>query len=111
MTDCIFCKIAEGKIPVAKIWEDEKYIAFLDKQQLREGHTIIIPRKHTETIFDLDDREYSKLMLKAKEIAKKLKSKFKTKRIIMLVEGFEIPHAHVHLIPSDTPLNRLGDKK
>jgi histidine triad (HIT) family protein len=111
MTDCIFCKIAEGKIPVSKIWEDEKYIAFLDRQPLRKGHTIIIPKKHTETIFDLNEKEYSTLMLKAKEVAKILKLKYKTKKIIVLVEGFEIPHAHIHLIPSDTPLKILGDKK
>jgi histidine triad (HIT) family protein len=98
---CLFCKIIEGKIPTEKIWEDEKYLAFLDNQPLRKGHTLVLPKKHTDYIFDMNDKEYSELMLKAKEIAKQLKSKFKTKRVIMLVEGFEIPHAHIHLIPSD----------
>ena len=110
-TDCIFCKIIKGEIPTEKIWEDEKYLAFLDKQPLRKGHTIITPKKHTETIFYLNDKEYSELMLKAKEVAKMLKSKYKTKKIIVLVEGFEIPHSHIHLIPSDNPLKITGEKK
>jgi histidine triad (HIT) family protein len=111
MTDCIFCKIIKGEIPARKIEEDKKYLVFLDRLPLRDGHTIIIPKKHSNYIFDLNDKEYTELMLKAKEVANKLKLKFKTKRVIMLVEGFEINHIHIHLIPSNTPLKIIGDKK
>ena len=110
-TNCIFCKIAKGEIPVLKFWEDEKYLVFFDKKPLRRGHVLVLPKKHTDYIFDLNDKEYIELMLKAKEVAKKLKTKFKTKRVIMLVEGFAVPHAHIHLIPSNNPLNLIGDKK
>ncbi|MEK6913381.1 MAG: HIT family protein [Nanoarchaeota archaeon] len=108
MESCIFCKIAEGKIPVPKFWEDNKYLAFFDKHPLRKGHILVLPKKHTDYIFDINDKEYQELMLKAKGIAKKLKLKFKTKRIVMLVEGFAVPHSHIHLIPSNKPLNIKG---
>lgn len=109
--NCIFCKIVNREIPAVKIWEDEKYLAFLDRQPLRTGHTVIILKKHTDYMFDLKEKEYSELMLKAKELAKKLKSKFKTKKIIMLIEGFAVPHVHIHLIPSNTPLKIIRDIK
>jgi histidine triad (HIT) family protein len=99
MTDCIFCKIVKGEIPAVKIWEDKKYLAFLDMNPINPGHTLIIPKKHAEYLFDLKNSEYKKLMLNAKKIAKLLKEKLEPKRIGVMVEGFEIPHVHVHLVP------------
>lgn len=103
--DCIFCKIIKGEIPAVKIWEDEKYFAFLDINQINPGHALLIPKKHTDYLFDLDDKEYTQLMLKAKFLAKLLKNKLKPKKIGLVVEGFLIHHVHIHLFP----LNKCGD--
>lgn len=103
MTDCIFCKIAKGEIPSVKIWEDEKYLAFLDMNPINPGHALLIPKKHTDYIFDLENEEYSELMLTAKKIAKLLKEKLNPKRIGIIVEGFGVSHVHVHLVPINFP--------
>jgi histidine triad (HIT) family protein len=105
MTDCIFCKIINGEIQAVKLWEDRKYLAFLDMNPINPGHTLVVPKKHTDYIFDLKDREYKKLMLNAKKIAKLLKEKLNSKRIGIMVEGFAIPHVHVHLVP----INNSGE--
>lgn len=97
--ECIFCRIVKGEISAVKIWEDEKYVAFLDMNPINSGHTLLIPKKHSDYLFDLDDKEYSELMLRAKKIANILKDKLNPKRIGMAVEGFFIPHVHVHLVP------------
>ncbi len=100
-SNCIFCKIIKGEIPSVKIWEDEKHFAFLDMNPINSGHTLLIPKKHTEYLFELNDEEYTQLMLKAKFLAKLLKNKLKPKKIGMIVEGFLIPHVHIHLVPLD----------
>jgi histidine triad (HIT) family protein len=101
MKDCIFCKIIKGEIPAVKLWEDEKYFVFLDKSPINPGHTLVLPKKHTDYIFDLNDKEYAELMLKAKEVAKILKKKLNPKRVGMAVEGFFVPHVHIHLVPEN----------
>jgi len=103
MEDCIFCKIAAGEIPAVKIWEDEKFLAFLDVKPVNPGHLLLIPKKHTDYIFDLDDTEYSALMLKAKELGVMLKEKLASKKVGIVVEGFGVAHVHVHLIPINQP--------
>lgn len=103
--NCIFCNMINGEIPVTPLIKDKKYLIMLDRSPINPGHTLVIPKKHTDYIFDLNDRGYKRLMLKTKEVAKVLKRKFKVKRVIMLVEGFAVPHAHIHLIPSNKPLN------
>jgi len=99
--NCLFCKIISGEIPAVKLWEDEKYFVFLDKSPINPGHTLVLPKKHTDYIFDLDNKEYMELMLKAKEVAKILKKKLNPKRVGMAVEGFAIPHVHIHLVPEN----------
>lgn len=99
MENCIFCKIVRGEIPAVKIWEDEKYIAILDVNPINSGHMLLIPKKHSDYLFDLNDKEYIELMLRAKKIAKILKDKLKPKRIGLTVEGFFIPHVHIHIVP------------
>ncbi len=99
MENCIFCKIVKGEIPCVKILEDEKYFAFLDLNPINPGHTLLIPKKHNDYIFDLEDEEYQELMLQGKRLAKILKNKLNPKRIGIAVEGFAIPHVHIHLVP------------
>ncbi len=105
MTNCTFCKIVKGEIPAVKIWENEKYFAFLDMNPINAGHTLLIPKKHSDYLFEIDDKEYSELMLKAKFLAKLLKNKLNSKRVGIIVEGFLIPHVHIHLVP----LNKGGN--
>ena len=105
MNDCIFCKIVKGEIPCVKIWEDEKYLAFLDVNPVNPGHTLLIPKKHDDYLFNLSDDEYTELMLHAKVLARKLKEKLNPRRIGMAVEGFAVHHGHIHLIP----LNQVNE--
>jgi len=101
MDNCIFCKIIKGEIPCYKVWEDENFFAFLDLNPIREGHTLVIPKKHVNYIFDMEDKDYSWLMLASKKVSELLKKKINSKRIGVLVEGFGVDHVHVHLVPID----------
>lgn len=103
MDDCIFCKIAGGKIPCSKIWEDEGYLAFLDINPINTGHTLVIPKKHQDHVFDMDDPDYEGLFRASKKVANLLKKSLGTKRVGVIVEGFLVRHAHVHLIPMNGP--------
>jgi histidine triad (HIT) family protein len=101
----IFSKIVSGEIPAFKVAEDEDYLAFLDIMPLAKGHVLVIPKKETDYIFDMEDDEYTGLMLFAKKVAKGLKKAVPCKKIGIAVIGLEVPHAHVHLIP----LQQVGD--
>jgi histidine triad (HIT) family protein len=95
----IFSKIIAGEIPSYKIAESEKYLAFLDVFPLAKGHTLVIPKKETDYIFDIPDEEFAGLQLFAKKVAKALEKAVPCKRIGVAVIGLEVPHAHIHLIP------------
>lgn len=95
----IFSKIVSGEIPCHKIAEDDNFLAFLDINPLKKGHTLVIPKKETDYIFDIDDSELGALMVFAKVVAKKMKKVLPCERIGVTVIGLEVPHAHVHLIP------------
>ncbi len=99
MENCVFCKMVTGEMPPLKIWENENFLAFLDIHPIQTGHTLIIPKKHTDYVFDIEDAEYCDLMMHAKIVAGILKEKFHSKKVGMIVEGFAISHAHVHLVP------------
>ena len=103
MEECIFCKIIKGEIKAEKIYEDEIFLALLDVRPIKPGHLLVIPKKHSEYLFDLPNLEYSALMLKSKELAIMLKEKLNPQKIGLSVEGFGVPHAHIHLIPIDHP--------
>lgn len=98
----IFSKIIAGEIPCYKIAENDKYMAFLDVFPLKKGHTLIVPKKEIDYIFDLDDTTYSGLMSFSKDVAVALKKAIPCNRISLGVYGLEVPHAHVHLIPMNT---------
>jgi histidine triad (HIT) family protein len=98
----IFTKIVKGEIPCYKIAEDENYFAFLDINPLRAGHTLVVPKKEVDYIFDLDDKYLSDMMVFAKKIAAAIKSVIPCNRIGVAILGLEVPHAHIHLVPMDT---------
>lgn len=95
----IFTKIVKGEIPAWKVAEDENYLAFLDISPTAKGHTLVIPKKEVDYLFDLDDELYSGLQLFARKVAVGLKKAVPCQRIGVLVLGLEVPHAHIHLIP------------
>ena len=95
----IFTKIIQGEIPCHKIAESENYFAFLDINPWEDGHTLVIPKREVDYIFDLEDENYLGLMTFSKEVAVAIEKTIECKRIGLLVEGLEVPHVHVHLIP------------
>ncbi len=101
----VFTKIVNGEIPCHKIAEDENFLAFLDITPLVDGHTLVIPKKEVDYIFDLDDNLLSGLILFAKKIAPAIAQACPCKKVGISVIGLEVPHAHVHLIP----LNSMND--
>jgi histidine triad (HIT) family protein len=98
----IFTKIINGEIPSHKIAETDDFYAFLDVFPLKFGHTLVIPKKEIDYIFDIDSDEYMRLMSFAKTIANAVKNAFPCKKVGMCVIGLEVPHAHIHLIPINT---------
>ncbi len=98
----LFSKIISGEIPCHKIAEDEKFFAFLDVFPLVAGHVLVVPKKETDYIFDIEDADLAEMMVFAKQVAKVLKSAMPCKRIGVAVIGLEVPHAHIHLVPMNT---------
>ena len=97
----IFAKIAAGEIPSYKCAESDKFYAFLDINPLVKGHTLVIPRREVDYIFDLDDDELAEMVVFAKH-APAIKKAFPCRKVGMAVLGLEVPHAHIHLIPMQT---------
>lgn len=95
----IFTKIINGEIPCYKIAEDEHHFAFLDIRPLNAGHTLVVPKKEVDYIFDLEDDELKALILFAKKIAVAIRKSIPCERIGMTVIGLEVPHTHIHLAP------------
>jgi len=98
----IFTKIVSGEIPSYKLAEDDNYLAFLDINPNTKGHTLVIPKKEINKLFDLDQKEYLDLMSFSYRVAKAIEKTVPCKRIGMSVIGLEVPHVHVHLIPINT---------
>jgi histidine triad (HIT) family protein len=101
----VFSKIVNGEIPCYKIAENEAFLAFLDITPLRKGHTLVIPKKETDYIFDIDDQQLAEFIQFAKVVANKIKAAIPCKKVGMTVIGLEVPHAHIHLIP----MNAIAD--
>ena len=95
----IFTKIVKGEIPSYKIFEDEKFFAFLDINPMAKGHTLVIPKKEVDYLFDIDDNTIADMTVLSKRIAKAIGKAVICKRVGMMVIGLEVPHAHIHLIP------------
>ncbi len=101
----IFSKIVSGEIPSYKVAESNDYLAFLDINPLTRGHVLVIPKKETDYIFDIDDDEYMGMWVFAKIVAQGIKEVFPCPKIGVAVVGLEVAHAHIHLIP----LNHVHD--
>jgi histidine triad (HIT) family protein len=101
----LFTRIIHGEIPCYKIAENELFIAFLDILPVAKGHTLVVPKKEIDYIFDLPNEELQALNLFAKEVARKIQAVIPCKKIGVSVIGLEVPHAHMHLIP----INHIHD--
>ena len=98
----IFSKIIDREIPAYIVAEDDQYIAFLDINPLKQGHTLVVPKKEVDYVFDLDHQTLAGLFSFSKRVAKAMEEVIECNRIGLTVMGLEVPHAHVHLIPIDT---------
>lgn len=105
MMSSIFTKIIQGEIPAYKVAESESFLAFLDAMPLAKGHTLVIPKKEVDLIFDLESEEFKNLWAFAQQVAKKIGKVIPCERVGIAVVGLEVPHAHIHLVP----LNSVED--
>ena len=101
----IFSRIIQGEIPSHKIAEDDQFFAFLDINPLAKGHTLVVPKKETDYIFDINDRELADMMVFAKKVSHAIKKVIPCKKVGIAVIGLEVAHAHIHLVP----LNNISD--
>jgi histidine triad (HIT) family protein len=98
----LFTKIIQGEIPSYKIYEDDVVYAFLDINPMQKGHTLVVPKVEVDQVIDLDEKLFDRYMHRVKYVAQILRTKTGCKRVCMLVEGYNVPHAHVHLIPTNS---------
>ena len=105
MKDSIFTKIINGKIDSFKVLENENFLAFLDVNPVKDGHTLVIPKLQVDYIYDLPEDVFKEFFVFAKKVAKMLENSFSCNRIGISVVGLEVPHAHIHLIP----INKIQD--
>lgn len=103
----IFSKIVAGEIPSYKVAENEKFYAFLDINPLTKGHTLVIPKREVDYIFDLDDAELAEMHVFAKHVALAIQKAFPCRKVGEAVIGLEVPHAHIHLIPMQNESDML----
>lgn len=97
--DCIFCKIVNKEIPCFKVWGNERFLVFLDIVPINPGHILIVPKNHNEEIFKIEDDLYNELFQIAKKLSEPLRKATEAKRVGMMIIGFDINHAHLHLVP------------
>jgi len=107
----IFSKIVNGEIPAYKVAENEHYFAFLDIFPVAKGHTLVIPKKEVDYLFDLDDELFAGLQLFAKKVAKGIQKAIPCQKVGVMVLGLEVPHAHIHLVPMQTEADMLNFSK
>lgn len=102
MQESIFTRIINGDLPCYKIYEDERTFAFLNINPQQPGHSLVVPKVQVDHLEDLDDEDYRAVMATVKKLMLHIRDELQAERVCSKVEGFEIPHAHVHLIPCDT---------
>ena len=102
MEDCVFCKIADKKLDASIVYEDNNFIAFLDKSPIFKGHTLLIPKKHIETIFDFDESLLKEFIVKTKLLSLAVKNSLNVDGILLINNNIisqSVPHFHMHIIP------------
>ena len=109
----IFTMIINGEIPSYNVAEDEHYYAFLDINPMQKGHTLVVPKREEDYLFDLSDEELAGMMVFAKKVAKAIKTSISCQRVGVAVVGLDVPHAHIHLVPlvEGNELNFSNPKK
>ncbi len=103
MQPSIFTKIIDGDIPSYKIYEDDRTYAFLDINPVQPGQIVVVPRVQIDHFTDLEEADYAALMATAKKLAAHMRDELQVERVCLVIEGFEVPHVHIKLIPCDTP--------
>ncbi|MBC7764181.1 HIT domain-containing protein [Microbacteriaceae bacterium] len=103
MEDSLFTKIINDEIPSHKVYEDDNTIAFLDIYPTMPGHTLVVPKRQVATVWDLEETDYTALMATVSKVAKHLRELLPQQYVGVKIVGVDVPHAHVHLIPFDTP--------
>jgi len=99
MDDCIFCKLARKELPAHTVWESDSMLAFLDLFPIQPGHVLVIPKQHAPDVFQLPEATYLDLMRSARHVAGAVNASQKPARMGLLVAGWDVPHAHVHVVP------------
>jgi histidine triad (HIT) family protein len=102
---CVFCEILAGRIPGLPVWENREFLLMLDIRPIAPGHLLLLPKKHAEDLWLLPERDYTRLLATARKLAPALRRATRAKRIGLVVEGFGVPHVHVHLVP----VNQAGE--
>lgn len=103
--DCLFCALVAGRIPARRVYEDAAHVAFFPLKHIEPGHTLLVPKCHADYVFDMADADYQALWTAAKRIAPAIRTVTGAARVGIAVEGFSVPHVHVHLVP----INALND--
>ena len=111
MTMTIFSRIVKGEIPSYKCAENEKFYAFLDINPLQKGHTLVIPKREVDYIFDMEDEEIAEFEVFAKHVAIAIKKAFPCVKVGQAVLGLEVPHAHIHLVPMQSEKDMIFSNK
>lgn len=99
MHDSVFTKIIKGDIPAHKVYEDDKTLAFMDINPVQPGMVLVVPKVQIDHFMDLEDADYQALMATVKKVSKKMRQVFPDKRVAVMIEGLDVPHAHVKLFP------------
>ncbi len=99
MEECVFCKIVNKDIPAHIAMENDSIVAFTDKHPINPGHLLVIPKKHKEVLFDLEDQDYTSVMLAVKQLSSSVQKVFQPKKVGLIVAGWDVPHAHIHVVP------------
>ena len=110
MEDSVFTKIIRGEIPCEKIYEDDYVIAFLDIRPLTPGHALVVPKEQVSHFDEMGETDYQALFAIVQKVARRIKSVLKPERVCIRIEGFDVPHTHVHVYPCNSPEDFYGDK-